>query len=270
MRRDKNMRIRKIGKTIEKRNNDKYFRFLLVFGTAIFLGLASQGCKSDSERKIELGAFHTCAIKQDGSLWCWGNNEFGQLGVGILSDELTPVRIIPSGIAAVSLGSAHTCAVGQDGSLWCWGNNEFGQLGDGTNSNRKIPVKIFSSGIAAVSLGALHTCAIKQDDSLWCWGYNEFGQLGDGTFSNRNTPVKIIPSGVSAVSLGWKHTCAIKQDNSLWCWGNNEDGQLGRGIIMSNTPTYVMNLGSGRRSLLSSPYIFRALRYALKRFLKYL
>jgi hypothetical protein len=106
--------------------------------------------------------------------------------------------------------------------------------------------------VVSVALGD-HTCAIKQDGSLWCWGRNDSGQLGDGTNTDKNAPVQIMSSGVVAVSLGGAHTCAVKQDGSLWCWGNNYSGQLGDGTAWRESPTYIMNLGSGS----SAPYIVK-------------
>jgi hypothetical protein len=118
--------------------------------------------------KVGAGYFHTCAIKQDGSLWCWGRNDYGQLGDGTYSGKSTPVQIT-SGVSSVALGGYHTCAVKIDGSLWCWGDNSSGQLGDGTNTSKNTPVQI-TSGVSSVALGGYHTCAVKIDGSLWCWG----------------------------------------------------------------------------------------------------
>jgi alpha-tubulin suppressor-like RCC1 family protein len=210
---------------------------------------------SSGVKAVSLGDFHTCAIKQDGSLWCWGDNEKGQLGDETYYGSHTayPVRIISSGVSSVSLGWKHTCAVKTDGSLWCWGYNGYGQVGVPIvvwpwSINVTSPVQIISSGTSAVSAGYYHTCAVKTDGSLWCWGDNDYGQLGNGTsgvFPSIFTPVQIMSSGVKAVSLGGLHTCAIKQDGSLWCWGGNDYGQLGKGSSWRTTPVYIMNLGSG-------------------------
>jgi alpha-tubulin suppressor-like RCC1 family protein len=179
------------------------------------------------------GNGHTCAIKEDGSLWCWGSNWAGQLGDGTNIDKNTPVQIMPSGVAYVSAGWSYTCAIKTDGSLWCWGAG---------SSN--TPVQIMSSGVVSVSVGAGHVCTIKSDGSLWCWGYNRYGQLGDGTNTDREVPVQIMSSGVVSVSAGWGHTCAIKQDKSLWCWGNNWHGQIGDGTNISrNIPIQIMSTG---------------------------
>jgi alpha-tubulin suppressor-like RCC1 family protein len=191
--------------------------------------------------KVSTGGYHTCAVKTDGSLWCWGWNYYGQLGDGTNTSRTAPVRIMSSGVSYVALGWGHTCAIKIDGSLWCWGLNYYGQLGDGTNSDKNTPVQIMSSGVSSVALGYGHTCAIKQDSSLWCWGSNSAGEVGDGTLINKNTPVQIM-SGVSYVAAGGSHTCAIKQDSSLWCWGSNSAGQIGDGTWTNkNMPVQIMS-----------------------------
>jgi alpha-tubulin suppressor-like RCC1 family protein len=179
--------------------------------------------------------YHTCAVKTDGSLWCWGYNWCGQLGDGTKTDRSTPVMVtgFSSGVASVSARGSFTCAVKTDGSLWCWGENYYGQLGDGTITQRLTPVMVtgLSSGVAAVATGGEHTCAVKTDGSLWCWGWNQFGQLGDGTKTNRSTPAVSpgLSAGVASVAAGEASTCAVKTDGSLWCWGSNQDGWLGDG-----------------------------------------
>jgi alpha-tubulin suppressor-like RCC1 family protein len=202
------------------------------------------GIAGGAGAKVGAGWGHTCAIKQDGSLWCWGWNGYGQLGDGTNTSRNTPVQIMSSGVTSVSLGDSHTCAIKQDGSLWCWGNNYYRQLGDGTNTIRTTPVQIMSSGVSSVALGGYHTCAVKTDGSLWCWGRNDSGQLGDGTYTDRTTPVQIMSSGVSSVALGYAHTCAVRADGSLWCWGRNDSGQLGDGTYTDRTtPVQIMSSG---------------------------
>jgi hypothetical protein len=96
--------------------------------------------------KVAAGGHHTCAIKTNGSLWCWGYNWYGQLGDGTNTSRNTPVQIISSGVSYVAAGGRHTCAIKQDGSLWCWGDNYYSQLGDGTNTDKNTPVYIMSLG----------------------------------------------------------------------------------------------------------------------------
>ena len=93
----------------------------------------------DDVVQFSAGAYHTCAIKTDGSLWCWGYNYYGQLGDGTNTDRDTPVQIMSSGVSSVALGNSHTCAIKTDGFLWCWGYNNYGQLGDGTSVQKSTP-----------------------------------------------------------------------------------------------------------------------------------
>ncbi|MCL2046169.1 MAG: stalk domain-containing protein [Oscillospiraceae bacterium] len=130
------------------------------------------------------------AIKTDGSLWAWGNNDFGQLGDGTTTSSNSPIKIMDN-VSTVSSGAAFTMAVKTDGSLWAWGNNNQGQLGDGTTTNRLSPVWIMNS-VASVSCGGSHALAVKTDGSLWAWGSNDNGILGDGTGIERHTPIKIM------------------------------------------------------------------------------
>jgi alpha-tubulin suppressor-like RCC1 family protein len=101
---------------------------------------------SSGVSSVALGDSHTCAVKTDGSLWCWGNNFYGQLGDGTNTSRNTPVQIMSSGVSSVSLGGDHTCAVKTDGSLWCWGYNNYGQLGDGSAGWKNTPVYIMNLG----------------------------------------------------------------------------------------------------------------------------
>jgi hypothetical protein len=187
--------------------------------------------------EVTAGYYHTCARKQDGTLWCWGNNYHGQLGDGTTaSPKPSPVQVTALGTSAVEVapGYFYTCARKQDGTLWCWGCNSGGKLGDGTTTGTPSPVQVTALGTSAVEVAASfsHTCARKQDGTLWCWGDNYYGQLGDGTTVwPKTSPVQVAALGASAVEVaaGEAHTCARKGDGTLWCWGNNYYGQLGDG-----------------------------------------
>jgi hypothetical protein len=188
---------------------------------------------SSEVSSVALGSYHTCAIKQDSSLWCWGANWSGQLGDGTDTNRYTPVQIMSSGVSSVALGSYHTCAVKTDGSLWCWGNNWSGQVGDGTTQQRVYPVLV-ANNVLTASLGERHTCAIKQDRSLWCWGANWYGQVGVGSGFSVLSPNEVMQDVLTA-SAGYYHTCAIKIDGTLWCWGWNYYGQVdGNGTFDTN------------------------------------
>ena len=189
-------------------------------------------------REVAAGGEHTVIIADDGGLWAWGNNFWGQLGDDTRTSRTVPVQIgTDTDWASVSAGTYHSVAIKVDGSLWVWGRNNFGQLGDNTMTTRSTPVRIGTDyDWASVSVGGNHTAAIKTDGSLWAWGQNWGGSLGDGTTYIRNEPVQIAPhSAWSSVSAGHVHTVAINADGSLWAWGDNWSGQLGDG---STTPRH--------------------------------
>ena len=194
----------------------------------------------DSVTSVSLGSSHSAAIRSDGSLWAWGLNYRGQVGIGSSAQEIdAPVKVMDN-VASVSLGGSHSSAIAKDGSLWMWGRNSHGQLGDGTAEDRGTPVKVMD-GVASVSLGASHSAAIKQDGSLWMWGNNSHGQIGDGTTEDHVTPVKVM-DGVVSVSLGGSYSAAIRSDGSLWAWGLNDRGQLGDGTAEDRgAPVKVMD-----------------------------
>ncbi|MBR3933924.1 MAG: hypothetical protein IKJ68_08480 [Clostridia bacterium] len=199
----------------------------------------------DNVKSVSLGDNHSAAIKNDGSLWMWGNNEYGQIGNGESGDDKiseTPIKIMDN-VITVSLGDGYSAAIKNDGSLWMWGNNEYGQIGNGESGDdkiSKIPVKIMDN-VKDVSLSCSqnvtadywgnHSAAIKDDGSLWMWGYNGCGQIGNGESGEDKIleiPVKVMDN-VKVVSLGSLHSSAIREDGSLWMWGHNYYGQLGNG-----------------------------------------
>jgi len=215
-----------------------------------------------SEVTIAAGERHTCAILDDGSVSCWGRNNYGELGDGTTTNRNTPTQISSLGAdrtgVALTGGAHHTCAILDDGSVSCWGDNEYGQLGDGTTTNRNTTTQTSSLGTdrtaVAITAGAIHTCALLDDGSVSCWGYNGYGSLGDGTTTNRNTTTQTSSLGTDrtgvAIAAGRYHTCAILDDGSVSCWGDNEYGQLGDGTsTQRNTPTQTSSLGTDRTAV---------------------
>jgi alpha-tubulin suppressor-like RCC1 family protein len=192
---------------------------------------------------LTAGGSHTCAVKADHSVACWGNNNFGQLGNSSITLALSPTTV--NGLTdavAVSAGSYHTCALQSSGSVACWGDNNSGQLGNGTTTQSLSPVTVVGlTDAVAISTGNVHTCALKADRTMVCWGSNFSGQLGtDPNFNFTNiidfqtTASQVIGlTDAVALSAGNYHTCAVKANGSAACWGSNRTGELGDGTTVT-------------------------------------
>jgi alpha-tubulin suppressor-like RCC1 family protein len=188
--------------------------------------------------------YHTLALKSDGTLWAWGYNYFGQLGLGDTTARLSPVQVGTDNIwVAVAAGAYHSIALKSDGTLWAWGYNYNGQLGLGDTSDRHLPTQVGVAGNwVAITAGYYHTAALKSDGTLWAWGYNYEGQLGLGHNSDLNSPNKVgADNKWVSVTSRYHHTVALKSDGTLWAWGDNSSGQLGKGTFLDdqNSPVQV-------------------------------
>ena len=182
---------------------------------------------------VSSGSAHTCGLRLDGSLWCWGNGSSGRLGLGDdLSNRTAPRQVgEDTDWAAVSSGQLHTCGLRLDGSLWCWGNGWDGRLGTDDTQQRNAPVQVGDEADwASISVGGSHTCGLRLDGSLWCWGRNNQGQLGHGDDLSRLIPHQVgDETDWATLSAGQEHTCAVGTDGKLWCWGSGRRGMLGLG-----------------------------------------
>jgi alpha-tubulin suppressor-like RCC1 family protein len=185
---------------------------------------------------VSAGVIHSCALAEDGSAWCWGDNSLGELGTsdGSGAPSATPVQVaVPAGTSFRQLasGAAHNCAVTDADALWCWGYNDFGQVGDGTNTTSIAPVAIAAgTAFRQVGAGYLHSCAVTTAGAVLCWGDNSTGQLGTGSTDPANAPAAVSGS-LSAVEVsgGFSHSCALASDGRVFCWGINGSGRLGTG-----------------------------------------
>lgn len=189
------------------------------------------------------GYRHTMAIQSDGSLWAWGEDDYGQLGNGDGSGTDIPAMLgADRDWLFVANTWNHTLALKTDGSLWGWGYNVDGSVGNGSYQNVRSPVRIGSNtDWAQLAGGGGHTVAVKRDGTLWAWGRNNHGQLGTGDLTRRNTPIQIgTDANWRLVVCGDAHTLGIRTDGSLWAWGFNIEGQLGDGSnVDRNQPVQV-------------------------------
>lgn len=200
---------------------------------------------------------HTCAIRSDNRLYCWGNNNRGQVGTtnSVMAFN-TPQQVTVSGandFTRVVSGVNHTCALHSSGTVNCFGDNTYGQLGDNTNTSRigSSSVVVGTSGtgtlsnIREISAGRYHTCAVDNSNNLYCWGRNDLGQLGNNTITDSVRPI-LIAADVKNIYAGGKHNCLVKNStNQMQCWGNNTSGQLGQGNLnVIRVPTNVSGINS--------------------------
>ena len=185
-----------------------------------------------------LGPNSACAVTAKGKVWCWGDNQFGQLGAGggaSSKDQPTPVELDDTAAYShVAMGFTHGCGLRTDGKVACWGLGNNGQLGDGKGTASKSPVLTIDLPVAeAVVAGEAFTCVRTLNLDAYCWGSNGQGQLGDGsggTSKESKVPMKVLGLGnVSAITAGRAHACARLTSGEIWCWGANTQGQLGQG-----------------------------------------
>src|ERR1019366_8394676 len=227
----------------------------LASGSTVIM--ASSGGKSSSSAitvnavapivafsSVGAGDLYSCLATASNSLYCWGNNDAGQLGNGLASGALTPVAITssPFFFSSVTTGFAHACALTPDGTPYCWGDNTSGELGNGTTTRSTIPVAVAGDlHLVSLSSGFAHTCGVTAAGVVYCWGDNSFSQLGvPGPASYSSTPVALAVSlHFASVSAGYDHTCGVSS-GVAYCWGNNALGQLGTGtFITAPTPAAV-------------------------------
>ncbi|MCL2639850.1 MAG: PEP-CTERM sorting domain-containing protein [Phycisphaerales bacterium] len=238
---------------------------LYAWGSNIFgqLGIGTSGSNTNSNAPVPVvmpgtgsvtafaaGAGYAMAI-QNGSLYAWGHNGDGRLGIGITGGIYAlPVSVTMPGagsVTAFAAGEQFSFAV-QNNTLYAWGLNAYGTLGNGTNISSNLPVEVAMLGtgnITDVAAGTYHGLAI-QNGSLYAWGRNSYGQLGNGTDIDSNLPVQVAIPGmgnVTAIATGSVHSLAIR-NGVLYAWGYNSDGQLGIGTSdynIHNSPEWVMS-----------------------------
>ena len=208
-------------------------------------------------RHVTLGRITTCALARDGTAYCWGPNQRGEIGVDtipIFAVTTVPRPVVNGDVRFRDLaaGWRHACGIATTGATFCWGNNTVGELGNGVADTlpRRVPTLIAGGhAFTTLALSARHGCGIDEEGVAWCWGNNQFGQLGDGTTTDRHEPTRVsgntrfaqIVTASGFASLGntqppmpraqggVAHTCALTATGDAFCWGWNGNGQLGDG-----------------------------------------
>jgi uncharacterized protein YjdB len=167
---------------------------------------------------VSAGGGHTCGLSPTLEVFCWGQNDRGQLGASGPASA-TPRTRRGTTFAAVSAGSAHTCGITSEGRIECWGSSADGRLGSGLGGDYKLVVA-----------GGGHTCALRRDGSAVCWGNNGRGQLGDGSQESSRSP-RTVTGGIKfdALVAGGEHTCGLTAAGKAYCWGSNWTGAVGSG-----------------------------------------
>jgi alpha-tubulin suppressor-like RCC1 family protein len=217
-------------------------RVAYCWGSNIFGNLGSGSTDDYSADPVRFGSVTsiatmamsvstTCAARQDGTVWCAGNTDYGTIP-GASGIVRTPVKI--GGISSVTqlaAGNAHVCAIRSDKTVWCWGYNSEGQLGTGaTSASPSGPVKVPGiTDAVAITATAFSTCALRAAGTVLCWGYSASFETGTGTTSSVLSPTAVPNiTGAKGITFGYNHGCAWSS-TTVRCWGWGGDGQLGDG-----------------------------------------
>lgn len=206
---------------------------------------------------VSAGLNHSVFLNNDGRVYCWGDNSYGQLGIGTIENEDSPM-LVPNlvDIVMVDAGSYHTIALDKSGNVYTWGRNTFGQIGNGDSQVVLSPVRVDDiPPVKEVSAGGFHTLVLTLDGEVYAWGSNNEFQIGDVNAQNItddagnilgkrvNKPQLIVESGVISVSAGGNHSLYLNNKGEVFAWGNNKSGELGDGSLISRgLPTIIAGL----------------------------
>ncbi|TWP07909.1 hypothetical protein EUA76_02430 [TM7 phylum sp. oral taxon 350] len=209
--------------------------------------------------QVAAGADHSLALDNDGALYAWGSNAYGQLGNGTTTNSSVPVAVKIAGtplagktIVQIAAGANHNMVLTSDGAVYTWGWNQYGQLGNGTTTNSRIPVAVVTTGtplagktISQIAAGNAHALAMTDDGTVYTWGWNQYGQLGNNSTINSSLPVIVKTTGTplagkmitQIASGGSPNSLVLANDGTMYTWGWNQYGQLGNGTIGTDAKT---------------------------------
>ncbi len=236
-------------------------------------------------KKVSFGESSGCGLSTNNELWCWGQDNVGQLGNGpnVTSNQATPVKLPGENYIDVNGGSDFflvlqskkfnktsnidprtgriavsgnntadaACYIDLEGVAWCWGTNTNGQLGNGTTTPSVSPVRVVSSEKwKKIVISKDHACGIKKGGTLWCWGNDASGQLGNGgTTGDQTSPYQVGTELWNDIAVATDVSCGIKVDGTAWCWGNDTNGVLGNGATSSaqTSPAAISETGPWKK-----------------------
>jgi alpha-tubulin suppressor-like RCC1 family protein len=222
------------------------------------------------------GPYNSLAVNDDGRVYAWGSNQYGQLGNGTTGSQANTATLVPNlaNVVTQTADGRHivssnygACAVVDNlGQVWMWGVNSEGQLGDGTTTPHYIPKRVMVatktalSGVVSVAAGSGHTVALRNDGTVWAWGNGQNGALGNGSTLTQLRPVQVMTmSGPltnvkQVVAGGSRFSIALKQDGTIWGWGANGSGQLGVNDTIDRTMATYINPGVGVTRIAAGAY----------------
>jgi prepilin-type N-terminal cleavage/methylation domain-containing protein len=202
---------------------------------------------------IKSGWGHTCALDSDYLLYCWGYNQYGQIGDNSTIDSHVPVQVniatVLGGRTVSSIGGVgvrHTCIISSDDNAYCWGGNNFGQLGDSSTTPSLVAVSVNTAGvlngetIIGMSVAGDTNCVVASNDKAYCWGDNGYGQLGNNASGYSTIPVAVYTGGllsgktIEMVKNRGATSCAVTSESNIYCWGWNSNGAYGNNSTTSS------------------------------------
>jgi len=219
--------------------------------------VATSALAGKNIQRIAAGEYNTCAIDSSGQVYCWGRNDYGQLGNGSHTDSSVPVAISALAgktIRQIAVGSTLVCAIDSGGQAYCWGSNELGQFGDGSTVGSLVPVTVptlAGKTIRQIAVGSTHVCVIDLNGQAYCWGRNNYGQLGNGSFTDSSIPVivsALAGKNIQQIVTGDNYSCATDSSGQAYCWGRNNYGQLGNGSFTDSSVPVIVSAPAGKNT----------------------
>lgn len=204
-------------------------------------------------KDIKAADFHALALKDDGLLYAWGENNFGQLGEGTTKNQISPIQVKNLvNVVDFDTSNSHSIAVTKDGHVWVWGMNDYGQLKDTTREDILTPIEIAGiDNIVKVRAGNRYSLALDRSGMVWVWGYNPSGQFGDEIKSYSLKPKAIkefLGIKIKDIDTGDFHNIALSEEGKLYAWGVNEKGQLGDGTVFNKyVPVELSNISNVKK-----------------------